>query len=104
MAKQELIEVTLFCEYHQIDHSFISSLEESGLVEFVVIDRQKFIPHSRLHELEKIIRLYHELDINLPGVEAIIHILQRMEQMQREIMSLRNKLRYYEYSSPEGDQ
>lgn len=96
MEKQELIEVKIFCEYQQIEYSFISSLEESGLVEFVVIDQQKFIPHSQLYQLEKIIRLYHELDINLPGVEAIIHILQRMEQMQQEIISLRNKLHYYE--------
>ena len=98
MAKQELIEATIFCEYHQIEYSFINSLEESGLVEFVVIDQQKFIPRSQLYQLEKIIRLYHELDINLPGVEAIIHILQRMEQMQQEIISLKNKLRLYEYS------
>ncbi len=96
MAKQELIEVTIFCEYHQIDYAFFSSLEESGLVEIVVIDQQKFIPHTQLYQLEKIIRLYHELDINLPGVEAIIHILQRMEQMQQEIISLKSKLRYYE--------
>lgn len=96
MAKQKLIGVTIFCELHQIDYSFINSLEESGLIEFVIIDQQKFIPHSQLYQLEKIIRLYHELDINLPGVEAIIYMLQRMEQMRQEIISLRNKLSYYE--------
>ena len=36
------------------------------------------------------------LDINLPGVEAIIHILQRMELMQLEIISLKSRLRFYE--------
>ncbi len=45
----------------------------------------------------RIIRLYYELDINLEGIEAIIHLLQRIDtHQQEEIIALRNRLRLYE--------
>lgn len=99
MATEQLIEVTVFCRYHQIEYSFINSLEESGLVELTLVDQQKFIPNDQLQHLEKLSRLHHELDIDISGLEAIVNMLQRMEQMQQEIRSLKNKLRFYE---PEG--
>lgn len=95
-SKEELVEATIFCNYYQIEHSFISSLKESGLVEFIIVDEQTFIPHSQLQQLEKMIRLHQELEVNLNGVEVIVHLLQRMEQMEQELSSLKSKLSFYE--------
>ncbi|HCN83463.1 MAG TPA: hypothetical protein DIT07_07535 [Sphingobacteriaceae bacterium] len=58
MATQELIETTVFCTYQQIDYSFYSSLEESGLIEITLVDEQKYIRHSQLQQLEKMARFY----------------------------------------------
>jgi hypothetical protein len=49
-----------------------------------------------LHILEKIVRLYYDLDINIEGIDAVINLLQRMEDMQHEIVLLKNRLRLYE--------
>ena len=95
MKKDDLIEIADFCNYHDIELSFIDLVEESGLVEFTVINEQKFIYQSQLQQVEKIIRLHQELEINISGVEAIVHLLQRIEQMQFEISSLRNQLSFY---------
>lgn len=95
MKKNDLIEIADFCNYHDIELSFIDLMEESGLVELIVIHEQKFIHHSQLQQIEKIIRLHQELEINISGVEAIVHLLQRIEQMQFEISSLRNRLSFY---------
>ena len=46
--------------------------------------------------LEKFIRLYYELDINLEGIETITHLLQRINSLQDEIIILKNRLRLYE--------
>jgi hypothetical protein len=43
------------------------------------------------------IRLHHELDINLAGIEAITHLLQRVENMHEEMRLLRNRLQRYEH-------
>ena len=95
MKKEDFTEIAIFCNYHHIESSFIDLIEESGLVEFIIIDEQKFIHHSQLQQLERIIRLHQELEINISGVEAIVHLLERIEQMQFEISSLKNRLSFY---------
>ena len=95
MKKEDFTEIAIFCNYHQIESSFIDLIEESGLVEFIIIDEQKFIHHSQLQQVERIIRLHQELEINFSGVEAIAHLLERIEQMQFEISSLKNRLSFY---------
>jgi hypothetical protein len=40
--------------------------------------------------------LYHELHINIEGIDAIHHLLQRIENMQHEIIALKNRLSFYE--------
>jgi hypothetical protein len=53
---------------------------------------------KQLTELEKLVRLRYELDINLEGIDAIIHLLKKLQGMQDEIIILKNKLRLYEAS------
>lgn len=91
-----LIATNDFCTYHHVEYTFIDSLSEAGLIEIKVIDQKSFIPEGELQKLERMIRLYHELDINLAGIEAITHLLQRVENMHEEMRLLRNRLRRYE--------
>lgn len=93
---QHLIAANDFCVYHQVEHTFITSLQEAGLVEITVIDQTTYIPESELKKLEKMIRLHNELEINIAGIEAITHLLQRVEAMQEDMRGLKNLLRMYE--------
>ncbi|MCX6329705.1 MAG: MerR family transcriptional regulator [Bacteroidia bacterium] len=96
MYKGNLIPADEFCTSHNIQISFISSLQEAGLIEITTIEETEYIHKNQLHELEKIVRLYYELDINLEGIETVIHLLQRINDMQDEITILKNRLRLYE--------
>lgn len=96
MYKEILIPANEFCANHQIEISFIASLQETGLIEITTIEETGYIRASQLQQLEKIIRLYHELDINLEGIDAITQLLQRINDMQDEITLLKNRLRWYE--------
>ncbi len=98
MIKENLIPANEFCENHNIEISFISSLQEIGLIEITTIRDTEYIHESQLKELEKIICFYYELDINLEGIETITYLLNRLNKMQDEITSLRNRLRLYENS------
>jgi hypothetical protein len=91
-----LIAVDEFCANHNIEISFISSLQQNGLIEITTIKETGFIDASQLQQLEKFIRLYYELDINLEGIETIIHLLNRITSLQNEIIALKNRLRLYE--------
>ena len=96
MQKDYLIALNEFCKSHNIEISFISSLQETGLVQVTTIDESGFIEAGQLQQLEKFIRLYYELDINLEGIETISHLLERITSLQQENIKLKNRLRLYE--------
>ena len=96
MCKEHLISTIEFCTIHDIEISFISSLHETGLIEIITIEETEYFDMSQLQQLEKIIRLYYDLGINLEGIETITHLLNRLNNMQGEITGLKNRLRLYE--------
>ncbi|MDP4274402.1 MAG: chaperone modulator CbpM [Bacteroidota bacterium] len=96
MKKENLIPINEFCNNYNIEISFISSLQKSGLIEFTIIEDSLFIDVDQLQQLEKIVHFYYELDINLEGIETINHLLQRINAQQKEIIMLKNRLRLYE--------
>ncbi len=96
MRTKSLIAVDVFCMNYPIENSFITSLHETGLIEIAFVEGTAYIDVNQLNKLEKYIHFYYDLDINLEGIETIQHILQRINTMQNEITSLRNRLRLYE--------
>jgi hypothetical protein len=96
MQTEYLIAVDEFCANHQIEISFINSLQQNGLIEITTIKESAFLDAEQLQLLEKFIRLYYELDINMAGIETVMRLLQRISSMQDEITALRNRLRLYE--------
>jgi chaperone modulatory protein CbpM len=91
MNQKNLVAADDICMYHHVEYTFISSLQEAGLVELKVVDKTTYIPESELLKLERMIRMHHELEINIAGIEAITHLLERVEQMQEEMRVLRNR-------------
>ena len=96
MLSKNLIPINEFCVNHNIEISFISSLQQTGLIEITTIKETEFIDVAQLRQLEKFVRFYFDLDINIEGIETITHLLQRINSMQDEITMLRNRLRLYE--------
>jgi len=96
MQKEDLIPAREFCESHHLEFSFIYSLEQYGLVEITTIEQTVYLPVSQLPQAERIARLHNELGINIEGIDAIKHLLQRVEEMQHEIARLKDKLSLYE--------
>jgi hypothetical protein len=92
MDKDELIPAEEFCMYHNIEYSFISSLEDSGLISVTAVAHSTYIPANEIQKLEKLVRLHYDLDINLEGIETIYHLLEKIEQMQKEILHLKNRI------------
>jgi len=96
MQTENLIAVKDFCVNHNIEISFISSLQQSGLIEIITFKKKEFIDASQLQHLEKIVRFHFELDINIEGIEVISNLLERINSMQNEISTLRNRIGLYE--------
>lgn len=96
MEPATFITVDIFCAHHQIEPSFIDSLQQIGLVEVVMQDGEACLSVAHIAQVEKYVRLHYDLDINLEGLEAIDHLLVRVRDMQEEIASLRSRLRSFE--------
>jgi len=54
------------------------------------------LPAEELPLVEKFARWHYELAINSEGIEALAHLLGRMDRLQEENRLLRNKLRSFE--------
>ena len=91
----DLIIINDFCDRCHVDPSFIMELEEDGLIEVRVIDEERYLPTSQLAELERYTHLYYDLSINIEGIDAIRHLLTKIDNLQNKVRSLENELRFY---------
>ena len=82
MEPEQFIIAEEFCDSHEIELSFLSSLNEFGLIEITLIEEKKLIAESQLPKLEKLVRLHYDLQINLEGIDAIANLLERINRIQ----------------------
>ena len=88
--------VSEYCEKCHIDPEFILLLDESGLVDLEVIGDESYLPVAQLKDVEHYTRMYYDLSINMEGIDAIRHLLKRIESLQEEVLDLKERLRLYE--------
>lgn len=88
MERTKKISVEQCCIYYRIEASFMQELNEHGLIELVRSGKTKFISYDQLPDLEKYMRLHYDLEINMEGMEAISHLLNRVKFLQQEIKRL----------------
>ncbi|HEV8504915.1 MAG TPA: chaperone modulator CbpM [Chitinophagaceae bacterium] len=100
MDNTDMVMLDDFCASHHVEISFIHSLEESGLIETVVINEALCVTSNDLPKLEQITRLHQDLNINPEGIGAVTHLLRHIEEMKQEIAQLRNRLSFYEGEEP----
>ena len=91
----ELIIVSEYCHKCHIEPSFIELLQEGGLIEVYIEGGEHYLLVSQLPEVERYSRMYYDLSINMEGIDAIHHLLERMESMRKEINSLQSQLLVY---------
>ena len=92
----DFIIISEYCEKSHTDPVFLQSLEESGLIEIHRINGKQYLSASQLGELEKYSHLYYDLSINIEGIDAIRHILQRIEDLQHELRQLKRRTLRFE--------
>lgn len=99
MSSEELIPAHQFCTFHHIELSFIQHLHDAGLIGMTVMDGSFFLPAGELAAVERFVRWHYELAINSEGIEALSHVLQRVDRLLDENRALRNRLRRYEHDA-----
>lgn len=96
MNSKNLIQIKQFCIYHEIENTFITELNNYGLVEIIIHEQDEYLQPEQLPAIEKMIRLHYDLKINLEGIDAIYHLLNKIEVLQQNLTATQNKLRLFE--------
>ncbi len=88
MEQDELIPLYDLCRYYDVEFDFVAGLSEYELLEVIHIEQVPCLRKSHLSDFEKILRLHYELDINMAGIDAIVHLLRKIKHLQGEIHAL----------------
>lgn len=93
--QNELIIISDYCDKCHIEPSFIDLLQEEGLIDVQMEEGGKrCLLFSQLPDVERYSRMYYDLSINMEGIDAIHYLLERMDEMQKEINRLQARLRF----------
>jgi len=96
MATQDLILIETLCLQYKIEFSFFNDLDNIGLIKIETFEQNKCIHKDKIGDLEKMIRLHHELNINIEGIDIVFNLLQKEIKLRKEVNTLKNRLSLYE--------
>ncbi len=96
MMEKKLILAETICAHYNIEFSFVDALNKIGLIQIEIIEQNQFIHQEQIGDLEKMIRLHHELNVNLEGIDVVFNLLEKERELQVELNALKNRLRLYE--------
>ena len=96
MKSDNWILLQTLSSYYQIELSFFTNLGDLGLIEIEIMEQSPYIHENQVHNLERIIRLHNELEVNPEGIDVVINLLHKIEQLQNDLKTAQNRLRLYE--------
>lgn len=86
------IKITEFCENEKIETSFLLDLGREGMLRVEKHEEVDCVDQEDLPQIEMFARWYYDLGVNLEGIDAMRHMVERMKEMQRQIHDLERKL------------
>ena len=92
----ETILISSLCTHYQTDTSFFEQLAQYGLIRITSQNDQPAIHRDHIAELERWIHLHYDLHINMEGLDAISHLLQKTSALKAELADIKARLRRYE--------
>ena len=96
MNIEEFVPLNEICTHYQVEVSFINSLDEIGLIEILIFEEVYYIHLDQLRNIEKMIRMHHDLDVNIEGIDAVFNLLQKIEDLQEELKNTKSRLKMFE--------
>lgn len=96
MKIKHFIATKTICSQYNIEFSFVDALNKIGLIQIKVIEQNKFIHQDQIGDLEKMIRLHHDLNVNIEGIDIVFNLLDKERELRNELNILKNKLKFYE--------
>ena len=85
ISREELVRI------YQVEITFFDALQESGLLRTQTVNNITYLSYDELHVFERLTNLYYDLEVNLPGLEIINYLHDKMEVLKNENSKLRGQ-------------
>ncbi|WP_445381751.1 chaperone modulator CbpM [Robiginitalea sp. IMCC43444] len=95
MERDKYIRIIDFCEGHGLETRFLYELQEFELISIQKLEKEEVFHRRELRRLERLLRLHRDLHINPQGLQAVDHLLNRVQQLEEEVLQLRRALGRY---------
>ncbi|MCW3168098.1 chaperone modulator CbpM [Chryseobacterium sp. 09-1422] len=86
ISREELIKI------YNIEITFFDELVDNGLLNVETEDNVRYLIYEDLQVFEKFANWHYDLEVNLPGLEVIHHMLRKMDDLHQKNRDLMNKL------------
>lgn len=86
ISREELVKI------YKIELQFFDELVEYGLLKTQTENEVHYLLYEELPAFERFANWHYDLEVNMPGLEIIHSLLQKLEQSNAERMSLLRKL------------
>ena len=86
ISREELVRI------YNVEITFFDSLEEAGLLSPVTENEQKYLLYEDLQAFERFTNWHYDLEVNLPGLAVIQHLLQKLEELRSDNLRLHRRL------------
>ena len=96
MSKENLILINELCVHYQVEMVFFFELHEFGILEILTIENAHFIHEDTIGVVEKVVRMHKDLNINLEGIDTVLNLLDKINDLQTQLNTAQNRLRLYE--------
>ncbi|CAN1519905.1 cbpM Chaperone modulatory protein CbpM [Flavobacteriaceae bacterium] len=96
MRTDNLILLKTVSSHYQVELSFFTHLHDLGLIEIEIREQSPYVQENQMQNLEKMIRMHHELEVNPEGIDVVFNLLQKIENLKKDLIATQNRLRLYE--------
>lgn len=86
ISREELVKI------YNIEVTFFDELEEYGLVSTQTENDIKYLLYEELPQFEKFANWHYDLEVNMPGLEVINNLLQKINTLQDENRRLMHRV------------
>ncbi|GGE07443.1 MULTISPECIES: chaperone modulator CbpM [Sphingobacterium] len=87
--EKTLFRVIDICKTNNIERTFVQELHKSGLIEIIVQEEQEYLEEEQVVYVERFSTWHYELELNIQGIEVVNHLIDKIEELQRELRTLK---------------
>ena len=96
MSTETYIPLKKLCTYYKVETSFFEGLNDYGLIEITTIEKSLWVHQNYIKNLDAIVRLHQDLNINFEGIDTVLNLLEKINNLQNELVVSKNRLRIFE--------